>query len=98
MEDSDGHWQRLFASVVTLTAQGTVVAPLRTMSWVNVVTTPSVSSSVSQRLSREFMLQDFRNQEDQRINGKKKNDAHGPEIKSKVNGNFRVIYFFPPKN
>ena len=82
MEDSDGHWQRLFASVVTLTAQGTVVAPLRTMSWANVVTTPSDSSSVSRRLSRELMLRDVRDQEDQRINGKK-NDAHGPEIKSK---------------
>jgi hypothetical protein len=54
----------LLASVVTCTLGG-VMVPMRTSSWVNVITTPPGPSSVSRRLSREFKLgENVRNQED----------------------------------
>ncbi len=45
----------MLVSVVPCAPHGTV-APVRTLSWVNVTTAPSGPSSVSRRLSREFSL------------------------------------------
>ena len=47
----------VFVSVVTCAAHGTMApTAMRTLSWVNVFTTPSGPSSVTRRLSREFRL------------------------------------------